>query len=82
MGNDYRNYIPASFSLDDPPHQGPLGQIANGELIEHSNRLEKKLWKVTDGVWCLIGNGLSNQTFVEGPQGPVSYTHLTLPTKA
>ncbi len=72
MGNDYRNYIPASFSLDDPPHQGPLGQIANGELIEHSNRLEKKLWKVTDGVWCLIGNGLSNQTFVEGPQGLIA----------
>lgn len=30
------------------------------------------MWKVRDGVWCLVGNGLSNQTFVEGPEGIIA----------
>jgi len=66
--NSYE-YIPASFSLQAHTSEGPLGQIANEELINHSFRLEKKLWNISSGVWCLVGNGLSNQTFVEGPDG-------------
>tara|TARA_Y100000817_G_C16836258_1_gene535874 strand:- start:41 stop:1747 length:1707 start_codon:yes stop_codon:yes gene_type:complete len=45
------------------------GQIGNAELVDHSKRLNTKLWNVAEGVWCLVGNGLSNQTFVEGPEG-------------
>ncbi len=66
--NSY-DYIPASFSSQTGPGKGPVGQIANEELIKHSARLEKKLWNVSSGVWCLVGNGLSNQTFIEGPEG-------------
>ena len=50
---------------------GPKGQLAHPTTLEHSKRLEKKLYKVGENAWSLIGNGLSNQSFVEGPQGLV-----------
>ena len=48
---------------------GPLGQRAHPLTIEHSDRLVEKLYKVGDKAWSLVGNGLSNQSFVEGPEG-------------
>jgi alkyl sulfatase BDS1-like metallo-beta-lactamase superfamily hydrolase len=65
--------LPASFHPDD----GFTVEAANGGLIhsasaEHGERFERKLWKVRDGVWCMVGNGLSNQTFVEGPGGLIA----------
>ncbi|MDC0996328.1 alkyl sulfatase dimerization domain-containing protein [Pseudomonadales bacterium] len=45
------------------------GQIAHPEHIAHSERLERKLYQVRENVWCMVGNGLSNQSFVEGPEG-------------
>ena len=48
---------------------GPKGQLAHPKTLEHSKRLEKKLYKVGKKAWSLIGNGLSNQSFVEGPDG-------------
>ena len=48
---------------------GPKGQLAHPTTLEHSKRLEKKLYKVSENSWSLIGNGLSNQSFVEGPEG-------------
>ena len=62
------------MSIDDSfepgiTQTGPKGQLAHPETIEHSKRLEKKLYKVGDKAWSLIGNGLSNQSFVEGPKG-------------
>ncbi len=64
--------IPASFDPDD----GRVGTADNGgvarsEMIEHRGRFERRLHAVTDNVWCAVGNGLSNQTFVEGPEGLV-----------
>ena len=48
---------------------GPGGQRAHPLTIEHSDRLVEKLYKVGDKAWSLVGNGLSNQSFVEGPEG-------------
>lgn len=48
------------------------GQKAHRSLIDHSARLERRFWTVADGVWCFVGNGLSNQTFVEGPHGVIA----------
>ena len=48
------------------------GQVADRSLAEHSQRLAPMLHQITDGVWCLVGNGLSNQTFVEGPEGIIA----------
>ncbi len=65
--------LPASFHTDD----ALTVEAANGGLVhranaDHGKRFERKLWKVRDGVWCMVGNGLSNQTFVEGPDGLIA----------
>ena len=62
--------LPASFHPDDSlTVAAPNGGVARSEMVEHTERFERRLWPVTDGVWCMVGNGLSNQTFVEGPHG-------------
>ena len=48
------------------------GRVADEMLVEHGHRFERRLHQVTDDVWCLVGNGLSNQTFVRGPGGIVA----------
>ena len=62
------NLIPASF---DPSATatGPEGQRAHPATIDHSQRLEEKLYKLGSHAWTMVGNGLSNQSFVEGPEG-------------
>ena len=65
--------IPDSFHHDD----SVVGTAANGarghvDLIAHTKRLERRLWTVGDNVWCFVGNGLSNQTFVRGPEGLIA----------
>jgi alkyl sulfatase BDS1-like metallo-beta-lactamase superfamily hydrolase len=52
--------------------EGPNGQRAHVKTFEQSERLVRRFEKVRPGVWCLVGNGLSNQTFVEGPDGIVA----------
>ena len=51
---------------------GSNGQIAHSQLLDHSERLKEKFYKVGEHAWCLVGNGLSNQTFVEGPEGIIA----------
>ena len=51
------------------PATGPRGQRAHPQHIAQNSRLARQLYKVTDQVWTLVGNGLSNQTFVQGPAG-------------
>lgn len=48
------------------------GARAHRLLVEHRSRLERRLYAPRPGVWCLVGNGLSNQTFVEGPDGLIA----------
>lgn len=65
--------IPASFDAESSATtRGLNGQLAHKDLIAHTSRFERKLWEVRPGVWCLVGNGLSNQTFVEGPAGLIA----------
>ena len=47
-------------------------QRAHHDAIRHNARFERRLWSPRPGVWCLVGNGLSNQTFVEGPAGLIA----------
>ena len=75
--------FPASIGTEEDISEGPLGQKAHRETIAHTERLERKLYEVRPGVWSQVGNGLSNQNFIEGPEGlividtgAVSYTHL------
>ncbi|MGI9385165.1 MAG: alkyl sulfatase dimerization domain-containing protein [Methyloligellaceae bacterium] len=48
---------------------GPKGEVANAQLIDHSARLQKKLYKITDGLYNLVGVGLANSTMIEGETG-------------
>lgn len=48
---------------------GTEGQIAHPDTIAHSSRLERKLYASGSNSWTLVGNGLSNQSFVQGPEG-------------
>ena len=48
---------------------GDRGQSAHPETVAHSQRLVRKLYRVGDKAWSMVGNGLSNQSFVEGPEG-------------
>ncbi len=50
----------------------PNGAVAHRDHIAHTERLERRLYTVRPGVWCLVGNGLSNQTFIEGPDGLIA----------
>ena len=67
------NHIPASFS-DDPAVvvTGPNGQVAHRDHIDHTAQFERHVHRVRDGVWSIVGNGLSNQNFVEGPDGLIA----------
>ena len=57
-----------SFSLGTTS-KGPSGQLAHPDSFIQNERLEKCLYRVGDHAWSLVGNGLSNQSFVEGPEG-------------
>ena len=71
MENSNR-HIPSSFTDKSVTRTGPKQQLGHEKLIAHTDRLEQQLWEVTDDVWCLVGNGLSNQTFVRGPKGIIA----------
>ncbi|NQV96443.1 MAG: MBL fold metallo-hydrolase [Acidimicrobiaceae bacterium] len=48
------------------------GQVAHRDHVAQSQRLERKFYTIRPGVWCLVGNGLSNQTFVDAPDGIIA----------
>ena len=50
----------------------PTGQIAHAAHAAQSELVARRFVTIRPGVWCLIGNGLSNQTFVEGPDGIIA----------
>lgn len=60
--------IPASF-VPGAGTTGSAGQRAHPEAFAQTSRLARKVYRVGEKAWCLVGNGLSNQTFVEGPEG-------------
>ncbi|MCP4005058.1 MAG: MBL fold metallo-hydrolase [bacterium] len=51
--------------------EGPKGEIANRDLIEHSKRFVPRLWTVTERVHCAVGYGLANSTAIQAPEGLV-----------
>lgn len=48
------------------------GRAADVLLFEQQERLARRWYEPREGVWCLVGNGLSNQTFVRGPEGIIA----------
>ena len=50
----------------------PTGARAHAQLVGHAEHLQRRFFTIRPGVWCLVGNGLSNQTFIEGPEGIIA----------
>ena len=50
----------------------PSGQITHRDHAAQTQRLVKKFYEVRSGVFCLVGNGLSNQTFIDAPDGIIA----------
>ncbi len=48
------------------------GQVTHRDHAEQSQRLARNFYEVRQGVWCLVGNGLSNQTFIDAPDGIIA----------
>ncbi len=48
------------------------GRTADASLFEQTDRLRRRWYEVADGAWCLVGNGLSNQSFIRGPEGIIA----------
>lgn len=73
-------YVPASFDSSRAAVEvGPRGQQAHHRQFAQTERFEPRMYAVEPGVWCMVGNGLSNQTFVEGPDGIIAIDrHATL----
>ncbi|MEL0074527.1 MAG: MBL fold metallo-hydrolase, partial [Ilumatobacter sp.] len=52
--------------------EGLTGQIVDSSLLAHTDRLRRELYPLGENAWTLVGNGLSNQTFVRGPRGIIA----------
>ncbi|MCP5265451.1 MAG: MBL fold metallo-hydrolase [Burkholderiaceae bacterium] len=64
---------PTSFAPDESATLTmPAGQRAHRDMIAHLPQFERRMHVVCDGVWVLVGNGLSNQCFVRGPEGLIA----------
>jgi len=50
----------------------PTGQRVHEGHAAQSDVLTAKFEEVRKGVWNLVGNGLSNQTFIEAPEGIIA----------
>ena len=68
-----RGKIQRSFASDDSQTITLSGgQVTHVKHAEQSEILRRNFYEVRQGVWTLVGNGLSNQTFVEGPEGIIA----------
>ena len=64
---------PRSFEPDDRRTvTDARGQRAHAAHVAQSERLARQLYEVGGDAWTLVGNGLSNQSFVRGPEGIIA----------
>jgi alkyl sulfatase BDS1-like metallo-beta-lactamase superfamily hydrolase len=50
----------------------PGGQRVHKGHAAQSDVIKAEFYEVRAGVWCLVGNGLSNQTFIYAPEGIIA----------
>lgn len=50
----------------------PGGQRVHAGHLAQSDVIRHDFYEVRNGVWCLVGNGLSNQTFIDAPEGIIA----------
>ncbi|MFM8602172.1 MAG: alkyl sulfatase dimerization domain-containing protein [Actinomycetota bacterium] len=62
-----------SFEPDDSlTVTAPNGARVHRDHLAQGQFIARRLHTVRDGVWCLVGNGLSNQTFIDAPGGIIA----------
>jgi alkyl sulfatase BDS1-like metallo-beta-lactamase superfamily hydrolase len=61
----------SALGTKDDVAEGPRGELAHRDLLQHSEQFEPRLCHVTDGVYCAVGYGLANASFVLAPEGLV-----------
>ena len=50
----------------------PNGARVHCDHLAQNAVIERRFHEVRDGVWCMVGNGLSNQTFIDAPEGIIA----------
>ncbi|MFV0308640.1 MAG: alkyl sulfatase dimerization domain-containing protein [Desertimonas sp.] len=63
-----RSFDPSGSSVTT----GPYGQLLHPQQLDQLRVIAPQMASVRPGVWCVVGNGLSNQTFIEGPDGIIA----------
>ena len=51
----------------------PNGARVHEAHLAQSDILRRNFYEVRPGAWCFVGNGLSNQTFVDAPEGIIAF---------
>ena len=51
----------------------PNGARVHRDHLAHNEVLLPEFYEVCPGTWCFVGNGLSNQTFVDAPEGIIAF---------
>ena len=51
----------------------PNGARVHRDHLAQNEVVRRDFYSVCPGVWCFVGNGLSNQTFIEAPDGIIAF---------
>ena len=51
----------------------PNGARVHQDHLAQSSVLRRSFYEVRPGTWCFVGNGLSNQTFIDAPEGIIAF---------
>jgi alkyl sulfatase BDS1-like metallo-beta-lactamase superfamily hydrolase len=73
---DYPSNYPSNARSFDSDGQAvtsaPGGQRAHTDALTHGELFTERLWACGPHAWSLVGNGLSNQCFIDAPEGLIA----------
>lgn len=53
--------------------QAPNGPRVHRDHLAQNQVIARNFYEVRPGAWCFVGNGLSNQTFIDAPDGIIAF---------
>ena len=53
--------------------QAPNGPRVHRDHLAQNQVIARNFYEVRPGAWCFVGNGLSNQTFINAPDGIIAF---------
>lgn len=53
--------------------EAPNGARVHRDHLAQNEIIARNFYEVRPGAWCLVGNGLSNQTFIDAPEGIIAF---------